>query len=58
MRKVAELSAGTVYGTTRAGVNLLLYEEAVRLNIKIHFGHKLSKIDVDNRTLSFETKDK
>jgi hypothetical protein len=50
------LKSGTVYGTTRAGVNLLLYEEALKHsdNIKIHFNHKLNKIDFTYKELVFD----
>lgn len=53
---MASINSGTTYGTTRAGVNLLLFEEALKHpnNIKINFNHKLNKIDFNNKELVFD----
>ena len=44
---MASLESTTVYGTTRGGINLLLYEEALKHkeSIEINFNHKLIGID-------------
>lgn len=51
--KVADLKSGSVYGTTRGGMNVLLYEKAVERGVKVVFNHKLTGVDIDNRTLNF-----
>lgn len=50
---VADLKSGSVYGTTRGGVNTLLYEKAVERGIKIVFGHRISAVDMATKTLTF-----
>ncbi len=45
-RRVASMESTTVYGTTRGGINLMLYEEALKYKeIEIKFNHKLIGID-------------
>ena len=58
-RRVASLASTTVYGTTRGGVNLLLYEEALNHSdqIKIFFNHKVTKVDAQSKTLTFQLRD-
>ncbi|KAJ3044927.1 hypothetical protein HDV00_000210 [Rhizophlyctis rosea] len=53
-RRYAKIDSGVVVGTSRAVVNLELYEYA-KTNplITIKFGHKITSIDFDSQTLTF-----
>jgi 2-polyprenyl-6-methoxyphenol hydroxylase-like FAD-dependent oxidoreductase len=54
-RQVADVRSGNVYGTTRGGMNMLLYEAAQQhAQIKIMFNHKLREINFTAGTLHFE----
>ena len=56
-RRVAALDSGTVFGTTRGGVNLMLYERAQQTpNVRVHFSHKLRNIDFEQRALTFSVR--
>lgn len=53
-RRVARLDSGTVHGTTRGGVNTMLYERArTTAGVTIHFNHSLRAIDWERRALLF-----
>jgi kynurenine 3-monooxygenase len=57
--RVARQISGTVYGTSRAKVNLLLYEVALEHKlIKINFNHKLININSKTKELTFEVREK
>lgn len=54
-RMVAGIKSGTVIGTTRADVNMILFEECKgNPNINVIFGHKLEAIDFDTKQIVFE----
>lgn len=54
---VADLKSGSVIGTTRGAVNLLLYEEAIKHpEIKIEFGHRISSVNMESKSLTFTVK--
>jgi kynurenine 3-monooxygenase len=58
-RRVAKQNSGTVYGTSRAKVNLLLYEIALEEKlIKINFNHKLINMNSETKELTFEVREK
>lgn len=50
---VADLKSGSVYGTTRGGVNTMLYDKAIERGIKIIFGHRIASVDMAAKTLTF-----
>lgn len=44
-RKVADLKSGTVFGTTRGGVNTILYKYALTApGVTVHFNHKIADL--------------
>ena len=51
---VATFDSGLVTGTSRAGVNTILYEEAQRRGIQVLFGHKARAVDLNARTVQCE----
>lgn len=55
-KMVAEAKSGTVYGTTRGGLNMLLYNYAVSKleNVSILFNHKLKGVKFETKELIFD----
>ena len=53
---VANFDSGLVYGTSRAGVTQLVYDETQRRDsIKVLFGHKTKSVDLKSKTVTCET---
>jgi kynurenine 3-monooxygenase len=53
---VANFDSGLVYGTSRAGVTQLVYDETQRRNsIQVLFGHKTKSIDLKSKSVTCET---
>lgn len=56
-RMVADLKSGTVYGTTRGGVNQLLHSYALEVAaLPVVFNHALRDINFDSKELVFEVR--
>ena len=55
-RRVASLTSGVVYGSSRAKINRLLYDHCLSLpNVTVHFGLRLESMDFTAKTLTFSS---
>jgi len=54
---VANIESGTAIASNRNKINLIVYEECQRRNIKVLFGYKAQSVDLQTKTVKFDSEE-